>query len=162
MELLEFEASIVSCVDENTLDPEQCLDDATFTVDLFDEGVGAAKVGFIRFDLPEDVLDRTVLDASLFLTMFAGSAAESGEIWQTDTFVAADLTSALPPTVGDFPLAPTILDVTPPEELEFELSADVVQSSDPFCMAVVPTHTNGVEYWGISGKAPPRLAVLVQ
>ena len=164
-ELQRFEVppSIAVCTDPAELDPDLCAEEDgphSLNVDLDDAGLGGeAATAWLRFELPEEVLEADVETVVLRLVVTDDDKADApgtGQVWLTGSFDAASLTTAQPTLttlVGG--------DGGPVEQgdvVEWSLDPAVATSSSVF-VAVAPTHDDGVNYWDAQGMEPPVLII---
>jgi len=157
-------ATIAVCTEPMLFDPEHCALEAgmnQFTVDISDDE-GNVSNAWIRFDLGNELANAEILAIELTLTTGPESddaSGQTGELWRTAAFDLQTLEMTDPETVEM--IAEDLGPVASSTEVSWPLPLDVVDGAS-IHLALLPTDTDGIDYWGTGGNAPPRLTVLAQ
>jgi len=118
---------------------------------------------YLRFDIPPKFDGATVVAATLYVQVADGVTMlpQSGELWLTEPFTAADL-EAKAPTLSQM-LAPDQGEVQPDQWIAWALQPALVQPGESLYFALQPTHNKGVILRGASTEpGAPYLEITVQ
>lgn len=162
---VEYVADIAVCTQDTVFDPEACGVQAgvdQFTVDLSDTDALIAT-GWVRFVLDDMLAGAEITSAEVVFVVGSDTSdgsGSTGELWTTEPFDLADLSSADPATlelVGD-DLGVARLGA----EVIWSVPIDLVSAGEPLYLAIVPLATDGVDLWNASSATPPRLVITAQ
>jgi hypothetical protein len=163
--VVEYTASVADCIYVAAPDPDVCLADqggSTMGVDLDNDMMQEVR-SYLRFDIDDQLAGRQIVDVTLQITvsdlMNAGSPG-SGVVHEVSPFTRMDLFGAVP-TNGP-QLAGDQGAVVQSMLVEWTLPTATVVPDTPVYLGVVPTLTEGIDYWNNAGMVPPRLVVTAQ
>ena len=118
---------------------------------------------YLRFDIPDKYAGGTVTAATLYVQVADGVTMlpQSGELWLTEPFAAADL-DVKAPTLTQL-LVPDHGEVQPDQWIAWVLPPALVEPGESLYLALQPTHDKGVMLRGASTEpGAPYLEVVLQ
>ena len=118
---------------------------------------------YLRFDIPDKYAGATVTAATLYVQVADGVTMlpQSGELWLTEPFAAADL-DVKAPTLTQL-LVPDHGEVQPDQWIAWVLPPALVEPGESLYLALQPTHDKGVMLRGASTEpGAPYLEVTLQ
>lgn len=158
-------ASVADCVDTVIPDPDVC--EATVGVgsmrsDNLVNATGNPAYSFVRFDVDGTIAGRTVTSVLLRLTvsdLADANSAQSGDIWEVETFNRQGLFNAVPAQIGAAPWVPSIGAVVQNQLVEVSLPNDSVAANEPTTLGIFTAISDGVFYFNLNGAVPPELVI---
>jgi hypothetical protein len=160
-------ASVAACTDPIANDPAACeLSTGTqgMSVDAINDGaMGSSTTAYVAFNLSVLPADAELLSAELRLTAtdepHAESMTQTGEVWRTAAFGLESLAVGQPPLVGDMAISADQGGVASSELVVWVLPITQLDLGETLYLAVLPTTSEGVDYWNAMGIAPPLLVL---
>jgi hypothetical protein len=153
-------ATVAACIDVNAAMPSPPACQAIFPNDLFIDqsysGDGQPYHAFLRFELGTTSAEVASLTLHGVVT---DTSDASGEVWRIVPFGLADLSVGNPANVGAQPIAQDLGAVTPGTAVQWTLLPSDIAPDGNLYVAIRPTTSDGVRYFGNSGTTPMRLEV---
>lgn len=162
-----YTAVVADCIKPSAPDPDVCETEAgsgVMTVDTqFNPMLDPTpRNAYIRFDLDGALAGKTVDAATLTLRVTSISGGESnqtGELWEVEPFVRADLFVMTPATIGATPIGANQGAVALGAQVDFSIPTSLVSPNDSVTVGLLPLTTNGVDYYNTNGVEPPILVI---
>jgi len=126
-------------------------------------GQGRPARPYLRFDIPPEFAGADLVAVTLFVQVADGvtDLPQSGEVWLSEPFVAADLDTTAP-TLTKM-IAPDQGEVQPDQWITWQLSPALLQPGSPLHLALEPVDNKGVMLRGAStDPGAPYLELTVQ
>jgi hypothetical protein len=117
---------------------------------------------YVRFDLDGTLAGREVLSVTLRLMTtddIEAPGISTGELWEVAPFTRPDLYVAAPQQLGNAPLAADEGPAQANAIVEYVVPVQYAQPNAGVFLSLVPTSTDGVNYWNTEGVTPPVLRV---
>lgn len=117
---------------------------------------------FIRFDIDDAIMGKTIDTVTLRLKVTASmkaSSTQSGEIWRVQLFTESSLHMSEPAKVGGTPIGMDKGAVIQNQVLDWSLPASLVAPNQGVFLGVFPLSSDGVNYYNTDGAEPPRLII---
>ena len=167
IETVEYVASVAECIDPTALMPDPDVCEAVtalnnMKVDAADAVTGEPSYSYVRFDLDETLAGREVLSVTLRLMTtddIEAPGISTGELWEVASFTRPDLYVAAPQQLGSAPLAADEGPAAANAIVEYAVPVQYAQPNAGVFLSLVPTSTDGVNYWNTEGVTPPVLSV---
>jgi hypothetical protein len=165
---LSYPASVAECINPATPNPDTCrsVNGATqMVVDANDTATGNPWVGFVRFDIDDQVAGKQITSVRLQMMTTSDAkaqASQSGAIYQVQAFTKASLAMTVPMPIGTMPIGADKGAVTQNQTLTWSLPINLVMANSGVYLGVRTTSSDGTNYWNTSGTTPPKLFVDVQ
>ena len=163
---VSYPASVAECISPVLLDPDACEGAAGaghLNVDLeATDGTDTPEQSFLRFDLDDALLGKTVLSATLELvvgTALGAGSDHTGEVWEVKPFTLTDLSVASPGPVGSAPTSADLGACVSGDTVRFVIPSGLVVRGASLYFGIFPLSGNGVNYFNNAGATPPRLLV---
>lgn len=161
---VSYPASIAECISPVLLDPDACEAAAGLgflNVDLeVVNGSDTPEHAFLRFDLDDALMGKTVLSATVELVVgptFGAGSDHTGELWDVKPFTLPDLSLGSPEGVN---LVSADLGACGRgDTVAFVLPTSMVTSGVSLYFGLFPLSGDGVNYYNNAGLTPPRLLI---
>jgi hypothetical protein len=156
-----YAASLTDCIGPaygDGTDPDACAtanNNDSLWIDSADSD------GYLIFDLDGTLNGKSVTSVTLRLTAAnygSVSSTSSGEIWEVDPFVRADLFNGAPAQVGL--LAADLGAVVNDQVLDFVLPVTSVAANSSLHLEINALIGDGTRYWSNGGTTPPELIIV--
>lgn len=156
------------CLNPLKPDPRGCDDRNTLTVDteFVPSGVVTSvslgpRAAYFRFDLDQQLVGRVIESAFLELNVGAFPEADStqtGELWEVEPFDPSTTSVRSPARVGAN-LAPSYGPAAPGSTVQLQIPPTKIRPNSSLYLGVLPSSSDGVDYYDNSGLKPPTLVV---